>query len=269
MSELYVAHTSACRTNPHPSVDVFSQLVQQIQPAFVVSRSLYEVRERPAKTYSWKVFMLTNILVEFPWNTFAGIALFFCWYFPIGLYRNAEAAGDTVARGGQMLMFMLGFLWFASTFSHLMIAALPTAEAASNLGNLFFSLAVRAILFHGPTLFANTSPGVVDFLWGLDQENGTRLVDLAVLYLTIHLYVASCRRCFTGSCVLTVSRQTSSKECYRPRSLEIEWSAPSENTSNSTLEPARPVRRTYKTGSILREATSSFRTLLRIADCVS
>jgi hypothetical protein len=29
---------------------------------------MYEVRERPAKTFSWKVFVLSNILVEIPWS---------------------------------------------------------------------------------------------------------------------------------------------------------------------------------------------------------
>lgn len=47
---------------------IFGQLVQQIMPHFVTQRSLYEVRERPSKTYSWKAFMMSNILVEIPWN---------------------------------------------------------------------------------------------------------------------------------------------------------------------------------------------------------
>lgn len=47
---------------------IFGQLVQQIMPNFVTQRSLYEARERPAKTYSWKIFVLSNIVVEIPWN---------------------------------------------------------------------------------------------------------------------------------------------------------------------------------------------------------
>jgi ATP-binding cassette subfamily G (WHITE) protein 2 (PDR) len=47
---------------------IFGQLVQQIMPLFVTQRSLYEVRERPSKTYSWKVFMLSQIVVEIPWS---------------------------------------------------------------------------------------------------------------------------------------------------------------------------------------------------------
>jgi ABC-type multidrug transport system permease subunit len=40
------------------------QMVTQIIPVFVTQRTLYEARERPSKTYSWKAFMLANIFVE-------------------------------------------------------------------------------------------------------------------------------------------------------------------------------------------------------------
>jgi hypothetical protein len=40
---------------------VFGNLVQQIMPNFVTQRALYEVRERPAKTYSWQSFMLVSV----------------------------------------------------------------------------------------------------------------------------------------------------------------------------------------------------------------
>ena len=45
---------------------IFSTLVQQIMPRFVTQRSLYEVRERPSKAYSWGAFMFANIIVEIP-----------------------------------------------------------------------------------------------------------------------------------------------------------------------------------------------------------
>ena len=43
---------------------IFSSLVQQIMPRFVIQRSLYEVRERPSKAYSWIAFVTANIAVE-------------------------------------------------------------------------------------------------------------------------------------------------------------------------------------------------------------
>lgn len=45
------------------------QMVTQIIPLFVTQRTLYEARERPSKTYSWKVFMIANIVVEVAWNS--------------------------------------------------------------------------------------------------------------------------------------------------------------------------------------------------------
>ncbi|MGG6495547.1 UNVERIFIED_CONTAM: ABC transporter permease, partial [Bacteroidetes bacterium 56_B9] len=41
---------------------IFSTLVQQIMPLFVTQRSLYEVRERPSKAYSWVAFIIANIV---------------------------------------------------------------------------------------------------------------------------------------------------------------------------------------------------------------
>lgn len=47
----------------------FPQLVNQILPVFVSQRTMYEARERPSKAYSWKAFMIANILVELVWNS--------------------------------------------------------------------------------------------------------------------------------------------------------------------------------------------------------
>ena len=55
---------------------IFSTLVQQIMPLFVTQRSLYEVRERPSKAYSWKAFLIANIVVELPYQIFASLLIF-------------------------------------------------------------------------------------------------------------------------------------------------------------------------------------------------
>jgi hypothetical protein len=41
-------------------LNIFGNLVQQIMPNFVTQRALYEVRERPSKTYSWQSFMMVR-----------------------------------------------------------------------------------------------------------------------------------------------------------------------------------------------------------------
>lgn len=119
---------------------IFINLVQQIMPIFCTQRALYEARERPSKTYSWQAFMTANILVEIPWNALMGVLMFLCWYYPIGLYRNAEATNTVHERGGLMFLLVLAFLLFTSTFSHMIIAGIEQAETGGNIAQLFFSL---------------------------------------------------------------------------------------------------------------------------------
>lgn len=111
-------------------------------PHFVTQRALYEARERPSKTYSWKVFILSNIIVEIPWNSLMAVLVFVGWYYPIGLRQNAAEASQVAERGALMFLFILTFLIFAGTFTHMVIAAVETAEAAGNITNLMFSLSL-------------------------------------------------------------------------------------------------------------------------------
>lgn len=111
-------------------------------PHFVTQRALYEVRERPSKTYSWKVFILSNILVEIPWNSLMAVLIFVGWYYPIGLRQNAVEADQVAERGTLMFLFILTFLIFSGTFTNMVIAGIDTAEAAGNIANLIFSLSL-------------------------------------------------------------------------------------------------------------------------------
>ncbi|KAH8590585.1 AtrD, ABC-transporter [Bisporella sp. PMI_857] len=141
---------------------IFGNLVQQIMPHFVTQRSLYEVRERPSKTYSWQVFILSNIFVEIPWNSLMAALMFFCWYYPIGLYHNAEPTDAVTERGGLMFLFILSFMLFTSTFTTMMIAGIETAESAANLANLLFSL---CLIFCGVLAGPDTLPGFWIFMY--------------------------------------------------------------------------------------------------------
>jgi len=125
---------------------IFGNLVQQIMPHFVTQRALYEVRERPSKTYSWKAFMISNIVVELPWNALMAVVIFFCWYYPIGLYANAIPTDSVTLRGFQLFLFVLMFMLFTSTFAHMVIAGVDSAEAGGNLANLMFTM---CLLFCG------------------------------------------------------------------------------------------------------------------------
>jgi ATP-binding cassette subfamily G (WHITE) protein 2 (PDR) len=111
-------------------------------PNFVTQRSLYEARERPAKTYSWKVFMLANILVEIPWNTLMAASMYVAWYYPSGLYTNAAFTHAESERGATMFLLMWVYMVFTSTFGHMVQAGVDTADMGGNYANLLFMLSL-------------------------------------------------------------------------------------------------------------------------------
>ena len=141
---------------------VFGQLVQQTMPHFVIQRSLYEVRERPSKVYGWKVFMLSQIIVELPWNVLLAALMYFSWYYPVGLQNNAIAADQVVERGALMFLLMVTFLLFTCTFTDLMIAGFETAEAGGNIANLLFTL---CLIFCGVLANPDTLPRFWIFMY--------------------------------------------------------------------------------------------------------
>ena len=127
-------------------------------PRFVTQRSLYEVRERPSKAYSWAAFLIANIVVELPYQIFLGIAVYGAYYYPVfGRHQSSE-------RQGLILLFCIQFFLFASTFAHLVIAALPDAETAGNIATLMFSL---TLTFNGVMQSPSALPGFWIFMYRL------------------------------------------------------------------------------------------------------
>ncbi|KAL8941518.1 MAG: hypothetical protein Q9216_002200 [Gyalolechia sp. 2 TL-2023] len=141
---------------------IFGNLTQQIMPHFVTQRALYEVRERPSKTYGWKVFMLSNIIVELPWQTIMAAIMFFCWYYPIGMYKNAIPENQVAERGALMFLLVLAFMLFASTFTDMVVAGMESSETAGNVGQLLFSL---TLIFCGVLAGPGTLPGFWIFMY--------------------------------------------------------------------------------------------------------
>lgn len=141
---------------------ILGQLLGQQMPQFVAQRSLYEVRERPAKTYSWKIFMLSQIVAELPWNTLASVFMWALVYYPVGFYRNADAAGQSMERGGLMWLLFWQFMLFVSTFSHLCISFSNTAVDGTNAANFLFML---IFFFCGVLATPIAMPGFWIFLY--------------------------------------------------------------------------------------------------------
>ncbi|KAL4900736.1 hypothetical protein BDW74DRAFT_92620 [Aspergillus multicolor] len=140
---------------------IFPNLVQQMMPYFCTQRALYEVRERPSKAYSWKAFMMASICVELPWNILMAVPAYFCWYYPIGLYRNA-GPGETVERGGTMFLLILIFMMFTSTFSSMIIAGIEHPDTGSNIAQLLFSL---CLIFNGVLASPDAMPKFWIFMY--------------------------------------------------------------------------------------------------------
>ena len=53
---------------------VLIQLIFMTIPIFAVQRTIYESRERQARTYHWLTFVISNVLAEIVWNS---VSLFF------------------------------------------------------------------------------------------------------------------------------------------------------------------------------------------------
>lgn len=69
-----------------------------------------------------------------------GIFCFLCWYYPIGLWNNAEPTGQVHSRGTLACLFIWVCMLWSSSLAHLLIAGLETADAASGLATIIFEL---------------------------------------------------------------------------------------------------------------------------------
>lgn len=133
-----------------------SDFIHQIMPRFVAQRSLFEVRERPSRAYTWKAFLLANISVEIPYQILLGILVWACIYWPVFGLRPAPV------QRGLFLIYTVQFYIFTSTFAHMVIAGLPDAETAGNIATTLFSL---MLTFNGVMQPPNKLPGFWIFMY--------------------------------------------------------------------------------------------------------
>ncbi|KAL7785856.1 ABC-2 type transporter domain-containing protein [Trichoderma ceciliae] len=134
---------------------IFSTIVQQVQPLFITQRSLYEVRERPSKAYSWKAFIIANVAVEIPYQIIMGILVFACFYYPVVGIQSS-------IRQILVLLFIIQLFIFASSFAHMIIVAMPDAQTAASLVTF---LTLMSTLFNGVLQAPSALPGFWLFMW--------------------------------------------------------------------------------------------------------
>ncbi|CAD6900018.1 unnamed protein product [Tilletia controversa] len=113
---------------------ISTSLAQQLQPVIINLRSLYEVRERPSKMYSWPVAVTAYLIGEVPWNLIGSTLFWAPWFWMIRF------------PGGQRAVFNWGliqiFSLYWSTFATALAVISPNPLIASVLFSTFFSFVI-------------------------------------------------------------------------------------------------------------------------------
>ncbi|ODV77050.1 multidrug resistance protein [Suhomyces tanzawaensis NRRL Y-17324] len=141
---------------------MFNTLVQQMMPYYVRQRDVYEVREAPSRTFSWFAFIAGQLTSEIPYQVAVGTLAYFCWYYPIGLYRNAEPTDAVNSRGVLMWLFVSAFFVYASTTGHLCISFIEISDNAANLAVMLFTMSMN---FCGVLAGPDILPGFWIFMY--------------------------------------------------------------------------------------------------------
>ena len=143
-------------------ITIFNPLLQQMLPTYVDSRDLYETRERPSKAFSWKAFMLSQIVSEIPWNSFIGTVAFFCWYYPAGFYHNSHGTTEVNQRGFYAWFFCVMFHVYIGTMGHMCVAPIELEDMAGTIAYLLFTMCVT---FCGVLVTKSELPGFWKFMY--------------------------------------------------------------------------------------------------------
>ncbi|KAI0381629.1 ABC-2 type transporter-domain-containing protein [Hypomontagnella monticulosa] len=133
---------------------------EQIMPQFLPQRAIFEARERPSRIYHWSTFVVSNIIIEMFWNTLMAVLMYLCWFYPVGYFRNI-ADSELHERSLLVFLFLWQYLLFTSTYSHLAIVAIETADLAAVPASLFWMM---SILFCGVGVRPPDIPGFWQFM---------------------------------------------------------------------------------------------------------
>lgn len=106
-------------------------LANQIMLNFLVTRNVYEIRERPSRMYSWTALLTSQIIVALPWNVIGSIIYFFIWYWTTGL--------DTDRAPYTLLMYIVIFPFYYTTVTMAVAAMSPSMEVAAITFSFLFA----------------------------------------------------------------------------------------------------------------------------------
>ncbi|OCB87187.1 hypothetical protein A7U60_g5703 [Sanghuangporus baumii] len=106
----------------------------QIQNTYLDFLSIYQVRERQSRTYSWTSLIVSALLVEIPWNILASIILFFCWYWTVGF--------DTSRAGYTFLVVIIWFPLYFTTMAQAIGTISPNPLIDSVITSVLYAFAI-------------------------------------------------------------------------------------------------------------------------------
>jgi ATP-binding cassette, subfamily G (WHITE), member 2, SNQ2 len=109
-------------------------LANQLQIPFIDMRSVYEIRERPSRMYSWTALVTSQILVELPFNVIGSSLFFFCWYWTVGFHSDRA--------GFSYLMLGVIYPIYYTTIGQAVAAMSPNASIAALLFSVLFSFVI-------------------------------------------------------------------------------------------------------------------------------
>lgn len=106
-------------------------LSNQIQVPFLKTRSVYEIRERPSRMYSWTAFITSLYLSELPWNFLGSSLFFFCWFWTVG-YPSSRA-------GFTYLVYCIIFPLYYTSFAQFVAAMSPSPDISALIFSFLFA----------------------------------------------------------------------------------------------------------------------------------
>lgn len=109
-------------------------LANQLQVPFIKTRTIYEIRERPSRMYSWTAMLTAQIIAEIPWNILGSSLYFLCWYWTVGFPSD---------RGGfTYFLYSVVNPFYYTTIGQAVAAMSPSTEIAALLFSFLFSFVI-------------------------------------------------------------------------------------------------------------------------------
>ncbi|KAI1381532.1 ABC-2 type transporter [Hypoxylon crocopeplum] len=130
-------------------------LIQQLQPAFLNSRNIFQSRENNAKIYSWFAWTTAAVLVEIPYAIVGGAIYYNCWWWGIAGFNESLQGFPS----GFIFLCMMLFELYYVGFGQAIAAFSPNELLASLFVPLFFLFVVSFCGIIVP-------PAQLPYFWG-------------------------------------------------------------------------------------------------------